>query len=41
VFAEGDSVETTEELARELRELVESVLEQESGLAERTLESQV
>jgi mannose-1-phosphate guanylyltransferase / phosphomannomutase len=41
VFAEGGSLEASEELARELRELVESVLEQESGLAERTLESQV
>jgi mannose-1-phosphate guanylyltransferase / phosphomannomutase len=41
VFAEGDSPEASDELARELRELVESALEQESGLAERTLESQV
>ncbi len=41
VFAEGETVERSEELAAELRELVESVLEQEGAGAERTLESQV
>jgi mannose-1-phosphate guanylyltransferase/phosphomannomutase len=41
VFAEGETSEASEELARELRELVEGVLEQEAGHAERTLESQV
>ena len=41
VFAEGDEAEVSEELAAELRELVEGVLEQEGTGAERTLESQV
>jgi mannose-1-phosphate guanylyltransferase/phosphomannomutase len=41
VFAEGETVERSEELAAELRELVETVLEQEGAGAERTLESQV
>jgi mannose-1-phosphate guanylyltransferase / phosphomannomutase len=41
VFAEGDANGTSEELAAELRELVEGVLEQEGGGVERRLESQV
>jgi mannose-1-phosphate guanylyltransferase / phosphomannomutase len=41
VFAEGDDDETTQELAGELRELIETVLEQEVGGLERRLESQV
>ncbi len=41
VFAEGDSRESSEELAAELRGLVEGVLEEEAGGVERRLESQV
>jgi mannose-1-phosphate guanylyltransferase/phosphomannomutase len=41
VFAEGETAEASEELARELREQVQSVLEQEAGGVERRLESQV
>jgi mannose-1-phosphate guanylyltransferase/phosphomannomutase len=41
VFAEGDSDGSSEDLAGELRELVEGVLEQEAGGVERRLESQV
>jgi mannose-1-phosphate guanylyltransferase/phosphomannomutase len=41
IFAEGETVEASEELALELRERVESVLEQEAGAVERRLESQV
>jgi mannose-1-phosphate guanylyltransferase/phosphomannomutase len=41
VFAEGETAESSEELAGELRDLVEGVLEQEAGGVERRLESQV
>jgi mannose-1-phosphate guanylyltransferase / phosphomannomutase len=41
IFAEGDSVESSQELAEEVRELVEGVLEQEPAAEARTLESQV
>ena len=41
VFAEGEEPELSQELAAELRELVEGVLEQEGAGAERRLESQV
>ena len=41
IFAEGETAESSEELAGELRELVGSVLEQEAGVVERRLESQV
>jgi mannose-1-phosphate guanylyltransferase / phosphomannomutase len=41
VFAEGDTPEASDELAAEMRELVEGVLEEEPGGVERRLESQV
>jgi mannose-1-phosphate guanylyltransferase/phosphomannomutase len=41
VFAEGDTPEASAELAAEMRELVEGVLEEEPGGVERRLESQV
>jgi mannose-1-phosphate guanylyltransferase / phosphomannomutase len=41
VFAEGDSSETSQELAADVRELVDGVLEQEGVGEPRTLESQV
>jgi mannose-1-phosphate guanylyltransferase/phosphomannomutase len=41
IFAEGETRESSEELAAELRGLVEGVLEEEAGGVERKLESQV
>jgi hypothetical protein len=41
VYAEGDIAEASAELAAEMRELVEGVLEEEPGGVERRLESQV
>jgi len=41
IFAEGENREGSEELAAELRGLVEGVLEEEAGGVERKLESQV
>jgi hypothetical protein len=41
VFAEGDEPAVSQELAAELHELVDGVLEEEGAGAERRLESQV
>ena len=41
VFAEGETIDVSSELAAELRELVEGVLEQEGEATPRTVESQV